>query len=237
MTIGSFNTLDNIIKDRIFISCGRFQEETDAILSKLQEIQKVLLPLDKFCEYLKDIEVKVGGLRKTRPDCASLKQSYESVYEEYRNILDVVKANLNEGRGILEGYKRTLEAKKEEVTSYIKKLNEHTAIYSLWLAVEKEVLKTQLPEEISQFKTKLDEIIRRLEDCKNQISEQVSRINSLVDAIGLYQAELYRLEVATHDWEEIREKVAYPAAKPDEIREVEKAVRKRCRKCNIERVV
>jgi hypothetical protein len=74
-----------------------FKKKLMLFLSKLQEIRKVLLPLDKFCEYLKDIEAKVGGLRKTRPDCASLKQSYESVYEEYRNIVDMVRANLNEG--------------------------------------------------------------------------------------------------------------------------------------------
>jgi len=237
MALGSFNNLDDIIKNQILISCDRFKKQIDVILSKLEGIQKVLQPLDEFCEYLKDIDAKVGGLRKARPDCASLKQSYESVYEEYRNLLDVVKANLNKGQGILEGYKGTLEAKKDDISGHFNNLNEQVAIYSLWLAIQKEVLKTPLPEEISQFKAKHDEIRKRLEDCKNQISEQISRITSLINKINSYQTELSRLERDTHDWEEIREKVPYPGAKPDEIRVVKKAVRKRCRRCGIERIV
>ncbi|MBO3832601.1 MAG: hypothetical protein FGF51_04355 [Candidatus Brockarchaeota archaeon] len=82
--------------------------------------------------------------------------------------------------------------------------------------------------------THLDE---KLEDCKNQISERISEVDNLIKKIDYYQQELRELGRDTHDWEEIREKVAYPTAKPDETRVIEKTTRKRCKKCYIERSV
>lgn len=65
MTLPSFNSLDDMIKNHILISCSSFQNEIDDILYKLQGIQKILLqPLNEFYEYLKDVEAKVEGLKK-----------------------------------------------------------------------------------------------------------------------------------------------------------------------------
>ncbi|MEM3659789.1 MAG: hypothetical protein QXU11_05165 [Thermoproteota archaeon] len=141
MTLPSFNSLDDMIKNHILISCSSFQNEIDDILYKLQGIQKILLqPLNEFYEYLKDVEAKVEGLKKVRPDCEFFKQSYEDVYGEYRRILGVVSTHLDERHGILEGYKRTLETKKEDINGYINTLNRQATICSLWLEIESRLL-------------------------------------------------------------------------------------------------
>ncbi|MEM3449301.1 MAG: hypothetical protein QXP38_10585 [Nitrososphaerota archaeon] len=54
--------------------------------------------------------------------------------------MGVVSTHLDERHGILEGYKRTLETKKEDINGYINTLNRQATICSLWLEIESRLL-------------------------------------------------------------------------------------------------
>jgi uncharacterized coiled-coil DUF342 family protein len=213
--------IQHIIIRRISEDLSSLKEELQNIVDSHidEEIQSKKVEVDDCLSFL---GLHLPELKNLRPDCSK----YDGYTEMVRPHLDFVKkcrGEWNSYIGKLEGIMAKFNTMEERISKssasleFIDRLNEGSTSQGFKsLKQGFQDIGYKLKEYFSSFKkTKevIDDLNRRLQLCED---------------------ELKGLMKPNHAWGEILTFLPYPTSKPDEFREVEKVVGRRCKRCGVE---
>lgn len=224
-----FSTINGDLSSEVqHILIRRLSEELSPLTEELQKLADSPLEGEmqsKKAEAhicLSSLRLHLPKLKNIQPDCSEYSTYIEIVkphIEYVNNCIDEANS-YNEQRG---GVMSNLTAMDERINKCVSTLE--------FLAKQNE---GNTPRQLKSLKRDYKNIESRFNGLSSSFKKTTEELDALNKRLHLCEDELKGLMSPSHEWEEILTFLPYPTSKPDEFREVEKVVGRRCRRCAIE---
>lgn len=224
-----FSTINGDLSSEVqHILIRRLSEELSPLTEELQKLADSPLEGEmqsKKAEAhicLSSLRLHLPKLKNIQPDCS-----------EYSTYIEIVKPHLEFANNCINeanSYKENLEGVMSKLTAMDERINKSVSTLE-FLTKQNE---STTPRQLKSLKLDYQNIGSRLNDLSSSFKKTIEEMDALNKRLQLCEDELKALMSPSHEWEEILTFLPYPTSKPDEFREVEKVVGRRCRRCAIE---
>jgi DNA repair exonuclease SbcCD ATPase subunit len=224
-----FSTINGDLSSEVqHIIIRRLSEELSPLTEELHKLADSPLEGEKPSKKeeahncLSSLRLHLPKLKNIQPDCSK----YSTYIEIVKPHLEFANNCINEANS----YKENLEGVMSKLTAMDERINKSVSTLE-FLTKQNE---STTPRQLKSLKLDYQNIGSRLNDLSSSFKKTIEEMDALNKRLQLCEDELKALMSPSHEWEEISTVFPYPTSKPDEFREVEKVVGRRCKRCGLE---